>query len=306
MSKLHALFDICIDRRKRFYFLASKGFYAGLPESEYLKKLYQLKVGKELDLENPQRFTEKIQWLKLYDRNPVYTKMQDKYLVREIIEKKIGSQYMIPLLGVWDRVEDIDFDQLPEQFVLKCNHDCASAVICRDKASLDIKAAKAKLKQCLERVYGASGIEWAYRDIPRKIIAEKYMQNGDELTLTDHKFYCFDGEVKMVMLTSGTAHTDERRRVTLDPQFRRIPVCKKNDVNSPEPYEVPKCLDEMIALVEKIAEGIPFVRVDFYVIGGHPYFGEVAFYPDGGFIEFAPTEWEQKLGEWIQLPEKRM
>lgn len=302
MPRLKHILRIIINPYKRFSFLASKGLYDRVPEPQYLKKLYKLSVGKDLELSCPTGFTEKIQWIKLYDRNPQYTIMQDKLLMRDFVTERIGSEYLIPLIGSWDKADDIDITAFPDQFVLKCNHDCASVIICRDKSTFNFTEAKSKLNKCLQTDYSKYSVEWAYKDIPRRIIAEKYMQDGETETLTDYKFYCFNGKAKMVMAISGAPHSVERKHTIYDMKWERMPVYKKNDIDSEASFEKPACLEAVAALAEKISEGIPFVRVDFYIINNHPYFGEVAFYPDSGFLEFYPEEWEKRIGSWIELP----
>lgn len=273
-----------------------------LSDKAYLQKTYRLRTGHKLDLKQPKTYTEKIQWIKLYDRRPIYTLMQDKYAVREYIANTIGSEYLIPLIGVWKDANDIDFESLPNQFVLKCNHDCASVVICRDKRTLDIEQARKKLNMCLQKNYYDPGREWAYKDIKPLIIAEKYMSNGNEKTLTDYKFFCFYGKAKMLYVGTGEPHTDQQRIDFFDIDFNHLPIQRGSIPNADKTINKPKGFDALIPLVEKLAQNIPFIRVDFYLIEGRPYFGEVAFYPSSGFAEFSPHEWEERVGEWIILP----
>ena len=274
-------------------------------DEKYIRSMYKIKVGKELNLDAPKTYTEKLQWLKLYDHRPEYTLLQDKYRVREYVAATIGDEYLIPLLGAWEDANDIDFNQLPDHFVLKCNHDCASVIICRDKSSFDIEQAKTKLNKCLGINYYSAGREWAYKDIKRKIIAEKYMQNGKETTLTDYKFFCFSGKAKMVLLASGEAHTNERRLDYFDMEFNPLPIKRGYMKESGRIYEKPEQFDQLIPLAEKLAQDFPFIRVDFYIVNKHPYFGEVALYPGSGFSEFSPCEWEERIGSWISLPQKQ-
>lgn len=292
---------IVLDKKYRFQYRLCKGHFDSLTDEAYLKKIYKLYVGRKLNLESPATYTEKLQWLKLHDRQPIYTVMQDKYLVREFIAKTIGEEYLIPLLGVWEDPKEIDFDSLPNQFVLKCNHDCASVIICRDKSELDRDAAIEKLKECLRRNYWIGGREWAYKGIPPKVIAEQYLQDGSSETLTDYKFFCCNGKAKMLLLASGTAHTKERRLDYYDTDFHRLPIVRGSIANSQIDNKKPEQLDLLISLAEKIASGIPFIRVDFYLIQGKPYFGEVAFYPSSGLAEFHPIEWEKRVGSWIDI-----
>lgn len=277
-------------------------FGKNMSDEEYTKKIYRIMVGRELNLTNPQTYTEKLQWLKLNDRKPEYTMMQDKYGVRDYIAKTIGEEYLVPLLGVWNDVNDIDFDQLPNQFVLKCNHDCASVIICRDKKALDIEFAKNKLNTCLHKNYYYSSREWAYKNIKPVIIAEKYMYNKNGEPLIDYKFFCFSGKAQMVYLGTGEPHTDQQRIDYFDMEFNHLPIKRGAIPWSDQQLVKPKGFEELITLAEKLAGSIPFIRVDFYLIDDHPYFGEFAFYPSAGLSEFIPHEWEKKVGEWIQLP----
>ena len=276
-----------------------------LDDETYIRKLYPLLTGRPLNLDKPQTYTEKLQWLKLYDRNPKYTMMQDKYAVRDYVKNTIGEEYLIPLLGVWEKADDINFDELPDQFVLKCNHDCASVTICRDKKSFDREKAREKLRECLNADYYQPGREWVYKDIPRRIIAEQYMHNGNEKVLTDYKFFCCSGKARMVLVASGEAHTEERRLDYYDMDFNRLPIKRGSLAESGIAYTKPDGFDRMRELAEKLAGDIPFIRVDFYWVDHHPYFGEVAFYPSGGFAMFSPDEWEEKIGSWISLPQKK-
>ena len=304
MSRLQGLWKYLTDRD----FRASRRLRIhgdGMPDEEYIREVYRLRTGHEPDLEDPRTYTEKLQWLKLHDRKPLYTVMQDKIAVRQYVRDTIGEEYLIPLLGVWENADDVPFGDLPDRFVIKCNHDCASVIICRDRSRFDAERAREKLRACLKTNYYDAGREWAYRDIPPKILAEKYMCAPGEKQLTDYKFFCFSGEAKLVMVTSGEAHTAERRCDFYDPDFNRLPIERGRMSGTDREREKPEGFDRLIPLAEKIAGDIPFIRVDFYLIGGHPYFGEVAFYPSGGFAEFRPRSWEEKVGSWIRLPDEK-
>ena len=276
-----------------------------LPDSVYLGLLYRFSMKKKLNLKNPQTFNEKLQWLKLYDRNPEYTKMADKYAVRKYIEEKIGEEYLIPLLGVWDSFEEIDFESLPDQFVLKCTHDSGGLVICRDKKHFDVNAAKLKINKCMKRNYFWQNREWPYKNIKPKIIAEKFMIDTDDANskegLTDYKFYCFGGTAQFAYVSTGLENHATARIsfVTLDWEqapFRRMDF---------EPFvqlpKKPKHLDKMLELAKILSYEIPFVRVDFYEIDDKIYFGEITFFPGSGMVKLEPVEWDYKLGEMIKL-----
>lgn len=272
-----------------------------MTDEQYLKWLYKLSTGKNLDLNNPKTYTEKMQWLKLYDHNPMYTIMQDKYLVREIIKEKIGEEYLIPQYGVWKSVDEIDFSILPDQFVLKCNHDYNSVIICKDKGTFNFDAAKKKLDLALKNDFWKNGRQWAYKDIPRRIIAEKFMKNGDEDYLTDYKFFCFNGEPKIMYCSKDKAENPTTDFFDMD--YNRLQIMSR-DPNSLVPPEKPVQFEKMKELAHILSVGYPHIRVDFYVINGFIYFGELTMYHNSGLIPFKPQEWEEKMGEWIELPKR--
>lgn len=264
-----------------------------LPDDIYLKHLFKARLGYDLNLDDPQTFNEKLQWLKLYDRKPEYTTMVDKYAAKKYVADKIGEQYIIPTLGVWKQFDDIDFGKLPDQFVLKCTHDSHSIVICKDKSKLDIKAARKKLTRSLKRNYYWAR-EWTYKNVPPQILAEKYM--GDDLN--DYKLMCFNGKVKCSFVCSERSNG---LRVTFfDNNWNKLPF-ERHYPASEKVILKPEKYDEMIALSEKLSGGIPFVRVDFYEINGQIYFGELTFYPGAGFEEFSPHDADYLLGSYISL-----
>lgn len=282
--------------------LTQKGKLNKLSDERFLKLRFKCTIGKELDLENPTSFNEKLQWIKLYDRRPLYNTLVDKYAVRQWITEKIGQEYLVPLLGRWDRVEDIDFDSLPNQFVLKCNHHSGGVVVCKDKASFNREQAKASLAAQLKKNLYWHGREWPYKDVKPCIIAEQYLEDasGD---LLDYKFMCFNGQPKCSFICSDR-FTGKGLHVTffdLDwnvmPFERHYPSVKEG-LPKPQQYE------KMLELATILSKDIPFVRVDFYEVNGKIYFGEMTLFPGCGFEEFTPYSWDEKLGSWIQLPEK--
>lgn len=300
MSKWSTLKRILADRDYRTVRLAKAGFYNRMDDRKYLEKVYKARMGRPLNLEDPQLFSEKLQWLKLYDRNPLYTQLVDKYRVREYVAEKIGEEHLIPLLGVWDDPDDIDFDALPDQFVLKCNHNSGTGMcICRDKSKLDYKAVRKELKKGLQENFYLRHREWPYKDVPRKIICEQYMTDNSETDgLTDYKFFCFQGVAKIMYISkdiSATPRTD-----FFDMDFNHLPVRVK-DPPADVPPQRPGCFDEMKQLSEIISKDIPCLRVDFYYAQGRVYVGELTFYHSGGFAKVSPSDWDQKLGAWIHL-----
>lgn len=261
-------------------------------------------MGKELNLENPTLFTEKLQWLKLHDRRPEYTKMVDKYEVRKYAAEKIGEEHLIPLLGVWDRFEDIDFDKLPDQFVLKCTHDSGGFYVCKDKKKMNVNAARRKLNRRLKRNYFWGGREWPYKNVKPRIIAEKYIDSLGKPESIEYKLTCFGGEVKFITVCRGIAHDElnKRKNDFYDRDFNFLPFVTTYYANSNIPNEKPKELDTIINICETMSAGIPTVRVDCYIIDGQVYFGEMTFFTWNGFIHFDPPEWDKTLGDWIVLP----
>ena len=260
-------------------------------------------MGGDLDLENPKTFNEKLQWLKLYNRKPEYTMMVDKYRVREYIAQTLGEEYLIPLLGVWDDPDDIDFDALPNQFVLKCNHNSGLGMcICKDKSRLNIAKVKAGLRKGLAQDYYLTSREWPYKDVPRKIIAEKYMEDDSSTgELADYKVLCFNGEPKLVEIHHGRfagIHTQD----FYDTDWNKTDFEQPDDPLSDEVMEKPPFADEMFRLTRDLAKDIPHVRVDWFYTQKRLYFGEITFFDGAGFVPFVGNQ-DEIIGEWIELPE---
>ncbi len=295
---------IPFNKKYRFIWASNKGFYKKLPDRVFLCKKYWCTLDKELDVNNPQSYNEKLQWLKLYDRRPEYTRMVDKYEAKKFVAEAIGEEYVIPTLGVWDKFDDIDFDSLPEQFVLKCTHDSGGLVICKDKSRLDKKAAKKKINRCLKRNYYYSHREWPYKNVKPRIIAEAYMEDTKTAELRDYKFFCFDGEVKALFVATERQKVGEEVKFDFfDENFNHLPI-KQSHPNAEIVPEKPEKFEEMKSLASALSKNIPHVRVDFYEVDGRVYFGEMTFYHFSGFVPFEPEEWDYKFGEWINLPEK--
>lgn len=264
-----------------------------IPTQLYLKLLYRIKTGRKLHLKNPKTYSEKINWLKVYDRNPLYTKLVDKYEVREFVEKKIGKQYLIPLLGVWDKFEEIDFTTLPEKFVLKCTHDFGSVAIVEDKSNMNQEEVREIINNELKYNFYYRGREWAYKNVKPRVIAEAFMSDG-KARLTDYKFFCFGGKVKFMFIATGRG--SDLRFDFFSRDYQHLDVT--NGVpNADVVPEKPKLYDEMIEIAEKLSEGINNVRVDLYEIGNEIYFSEMTFYHNGGMVAFDPYEVDVQLGQ---------
>lgn len=264
---------------------------------EYLKGRFKRKVGYELNIDNPTTFNEKLQWLKVNTRNPQYTRMVDKYEFKVYVEEVLGKGYTIPTLGIYDSVDEIEWDKLPEQFVLKCNHDSGGVVICRDKNNFDIGEAVKKLESCLNRNYYWAGREWPYKNIKPRIIAEEYMEDVSG-EIIDYKFLCYNGSCKYVF-TCTERFTEGGLKVTFfDREWNKLPIRRHYPI-SDQNIDKPQNFYQMIEIAEKLTKGIPFVRVDFYEINGRLYIGELTFYPGGGMEEFENYEQDVLLGKDI-------
>jgi hypothetical protein len=258
------------------------------------------------NFKNPKTFNEKLQWLKIYNRNPLYTKLVDKCSVRDYIKDLIGEQYLIPLLGVpWKGFDDIPFDTLPNRFVLKCNHDSASVIICRDKNHFNYKESKIKLSKALKYNFYWFGREWPYKNIQPKIIAETLLVNQPyscekPLDLKDYKLMCFNGKVKCSFVCGDRFSGNGLTVTFFDRDWNELPFERSHPKSSIQ-LKKPQNYDLMITLAEKISKDIPFVRVDFYETGNRVFFGEMTFFPGSGFEPFQPQVWDEILGDWISL-----
>lgn len=266
---------------------------------DYIKKRFKKRIGKELNLDNPITFNEKLQWLKINDRNPIYTKMVDKYEVKKIVSQKIGERYVIPTIGIYDKWSDIDFNKLPNKFVIKCTHDSGGIYICKNKSKFNKFKAKIKIETHLKRNFYYYGREWPYKNVKPKILIEKYMSDK-EGELKDYKFFCFNGKVKCFKIdfdrfTNHGANYYDRNGKLLHFGEKICPP------NYEKKIEIPQNINEMMNLAEQISKNMKFVRVDFYNINKRIYFGEITFYPASGFGLFIPEEWDKKLGDWLTI-----
>ena len=294
----------------RFRYLAEAGFYDKTEDEKYLIKKYELLMHTPLHLHPPVSFNEKLQWLKLYDRKPEYSIFVDKYRVREYIQGVLGEEYLIPLIAVYDNPDQIDFDVLPEQFVLKCNHNSGlGACICRDKRKLDCESVRKQLWKGYKENYYLVNREWPYKDVPRKIICEKYMtvdkaadESGQPKGLIDYKFYCFNGEPRYLYVSQGLENHATARMsfLTLDWQFADF----GRDDYMPllELPQKPVHLEEMIQIARRLSRGTTFLRVDLYEINERIFFGELTFSPCAGMMPFNPPEADVRVGKELILP----
>jgi hypothetical protein len=272
------------------------------PAELYLKCYYYLHLHEWPNLKHPQNFTEKLNWLKLHDRRPLYTKLADKCEVKKYVSGKIGSDKIIPLLGVWDHFDEIDFDQLPDQFVLKCTHDSGGFWICKDRSIFNQEEARQFFNKELRKNYYWNKREWVYKDIKPRIIAEPYIDSLGKPESFEYKLTCMNGVCKVFTICTGIAHSDFELRTNdhYDRDFNHLPWYAYYK-NSKKPVQIPPQAKEIIEYAEKLSEGIPQVRVDFYVINDKVYFGEMTFYTWAGIIEFTPPEWNDIMGSWLDF-----
>lgn len=281
-----------------YYFLRLTYLDRLVPDEPYLRLKYRCYTGQTLHLNPPRTFNEKLQWLKLHNHNPLYTKLVDKYEVKKWVAGIIGEEYVIPTLGVWDKTEDIDWDGLPNQFVLKCTHDSGGLVICKDKTQLDKNAATEKLKKSLAFDYYLAGREWPYKNVPRRIIAEKYIEDSQG-ELNAYKVFSFNGEPKMTQVDYNRFKGHLRNLYNTDWERINATICYPADPN--REIERPKVLDELKKLSEKLSLGVPHLRTDFYIVDNKIYFGELTFFHGSGMEEIKPLEFDRQLGDWKEL-----
>lgn len=279
-------------------------YYENYPNHDLkaeLQDLFRARTGEEIDIDHPKTFNQKIQWLKLYDNAPIKTELADKYAVREYVSAKIGGEYLVPILGVWNSFEEIDFSQLPNRFVLKCTHGSCMNMIVNDKSQLDYNLAKRKFDSWMQTNYAYTGFEMNYARIKPRILAEEMLE-ADEVIgdIPDYKFMCFHGKVKCSFVCTERFSEDGLKVTFYDKDWKVMPF-ERHYPRSQYPIDRPKNYDQMVEFAEKLAESFIFVRVDFYEVKGKIYFGELTFYPGSGMEKFRPAEWDGILGEWIHI-----
>ncbi len=271
-----------------------------LPDKLYLKIRFWCIVGYWPNLDNPKAYNEKLQWLKLHDKRPEYTKMVDKVDAKKYVASIIGEKYIIPTIGVWDSIDEIDWNCLPNQFVIKASHDSGGVVVCRDKSKLDVEKAKRTLAGAGKKDFSRYTKEYPYRDVPHRFIAEEYMEDESGYELKDYKFFCFNGKPKFIFVATGRQEHDTRFDF-YDMEFNHLPVLNGHPNADKWPAK-PENYEEMIEVSEKLSKGLLHVRVDLYNINGKIYFGELTFFHWSGLKAFEPREWDYKFGEYLKLP----
>lgn len=273
-----------------------------IPDEPYLKMVYRIKTGRKLNLKHPVGFNEKLNWLKLNDKHPEYTNLVDKVKVRDYISQVLGQEYLFPIYGTWNSFDEIDFDALPNEFVLKCNHDSGSVKIIRDKSKMDYKAMKRFFDGRIKRNPFYDSREYPYKNVTPCIIAEKLMRDaGDIVELKDYKFFCFNGKPKFLYLSEGLANHDTARINYLTLDWEKAPFKRADFTEFDELPPKPANFEKMVEICNIVSKDMPFVRIDLYDVNGQIYFGEFTFFPGGGYTIMSPEEWEIKLGELLTL-----
>lgn len=303
MNKIQLLFhNLFHDRNKVKLAILQRCAQLYKSDEKYLKRLFKYAMGKELNLKNPQTFNEKLQWLKLYNRKPEYTTMVDKYAVKEYVANIIGEEHIIPTLGVWNSVHEIDWDSLPNQFVLKTTHGGGGCdvIICKDKATFDKAVAMEKLNKSLKRDIFWKFREWPYKNVPKRIIAEKFMTNNGK-DIEDYKIHSFNGSPLFILVCSNRYGNGAMIDDFYTPEWKLMDLRRPGHPNSTIPTKAPLQLKKMLELSEILSKNIPFLRTDFYVINDRIYFGELTFFPASGMSKFEPEEWDERIGNWLVL-----
>lgn len=304
MSKISTAIRLFVKDQPRFWAEITKSLGFLFPDELYLKILYRLELGHKLNLENPQFYTEKLQWLKLYDRKNSYINIVDKYEVKRIVQNIIGSEYIIPTIGVWDSPKDITWDALPERFVLKTTFGGGSdgVFICKHKDFHEIEKIKKGIKKSMRTNPYQRLREWPNKMVPKRIIAEEFLddETGD---LRDYKFYCFNGVPKVLLIASNryTSHNFDY----FDMDFNRLPITSAMGPNNPEIASKPDCFEKMKSIAAQLSANYSHIRIDLYYCNKQIYFGEMTLYDSSGFDDLSSEEWNHRFGDWITLPTKR-
>lgn len=302
MSKLSTAFMLLGKNKNMFLGQIVQNLNYLFPDKTYLNLLFKFRMGYWMDWKNPKTFSEKLQWLKIYNRNPLYTKLVDKFEVKGYVAEKIGSHHVAKNLGIWNTPEEIDFESLPNQFVLKTTHGGGNTgvIIVKDKSKADIATLKSKLNLSLKQDLYKDSREWPYKNVNKRILAEEFLEDSETGELRDYKFFCFNGVVKALFVATERQTREEPFFNFFDENYEPLPVRQGHPCSDTIPAK-PKLFDEMKQLAEILSKDIPCVRIDLYQVNGKIYFGEYTFYHFGGTVPFEPTEWDEKFGSWIDL-----
>lgn len=274
-----------------------------LPDKMYIRLYYRLRTGRKLNMKNPETFNEKIQWMKFNYRFPLQSVVSDKLLVRDYVRKKAGEKYLIPLLGTWKQFDEIDFDRLPNQFVLKCNHDSGGLVVCQNKTALDYKKAKRKIEKSLKSNFYTVGREYQYRNIKPVILCEKFISENGKVPV-DYKIYCFNGKPDVMLVCRNRfSHASHKAEYLFyDQNWNFLPWIKGDEKRKDPKLPKPENIEEMMEVARKLSEDFIYARVDLYNVNGKIYFGEITLSPNSGFYSGLTEETDRKLGDKIQIP----
>ena len=289
-------------KRSLFVSLGHRGFFNWMSDKTYLKISYRLLMGNKLNLDNPVTFNEKLQWLKLYDRKKEYTSLVDKYEVYDYVKKRIGEEHLIPIIGVWERPELIEWEKLPKSFVLKCTHDSGGVILIKNKNDIKERQIVKKLKKKLKINYFYGDREWPYKNIKPRIIAQPYLSNENDADINDYKFFCFDGTPKYMFIAKDRQLGPKETKFNFyDMDFNKLDIKNGHD-NFEDVLSVPKTWEEMKKIAAALSKGIPQVRVDLYEVNGKVFFGEMTFFHWSGMVPFIPKSWDKIFGDEIILP----
>lgn len=306
MGKIKSALELFRSNRGEFMASLVKTFAFLYTDMAYLSKMFKYRIGYPIDWNNPKSYSEKLQWLKIYDRNPQYTQLIDKYEVKKYVEMKIGGEFVAKLLGVWDSPDQIDYDSLPDKFVLKTTHGGGNCgvIICKDKYKLDKEHTRQVLNSSMKYDLYRDSREWPYKNVKRRIIAEEYLEDAATQELRDYKFFCFDGKAKALFVATERQTRKEPFFNFFDEDYNSLDF-KQGHPRAEIPPVKPSKFEEMKVLAEKLSQGLPHVRVDLYEANDKVYFGELTFYHFGGMVKFSPEEWDYKFGSWLNLPSKK-
>ncbi len=273
-----------------------------LSDKKFISLEYKVKFGKKPNLKEPKTFNEKIQWIKLNKRNPKYTRMVDKITAKEYVKEVLGTdENIVKNYGTYDSFKEIDFNSLPNKFVIKCNHDSGGLVVVNDKSKLDLNKAEKKINKSLKRNFYYTCREWIYKNIKPRILVEEYLENEEEHDLIDYKFFCFDGIPKFIYVSKGLSNHSTATIDFYDMDFKKLPFGRKDYRHEEKEMAKPKNFEEMIRIAKELSKGVDFVRVDLYNIAGKVYFSELTFTPSAGYMPFDPEEYDLKIGEMLNL-----
>ena len=291
--------------RKIVIYLLNKIKFKNIKDETFLKIKYYFVMEKKLNLSEPKTFNEKLQWLKLYDRKTEYTNMVDKYEAKKYVSNIIGNDYIIPTLGIYNNFEEINFDKLPNQFVIKPTHTSGNIFICNDKNKINYKKLKKIINKWLRRKYYYLHREWPYKNVKPRIIIEKYMATEKQPELIDYKFFCFNGEPKFIYVSEGLSNHKTAKISFADMDYKKTEFYRKDYTPFEKLPPKPKNFEKMKELAKKLSKNIHFVRVDFYEIENKVFFSELTFYPCAGYVPFEPEKYDEILGDMLELPKEK-